>query len=293
MTPTPSTPYSRDLGDELRHLREKHTSYTGTEMGYVLGWHQTKVSNVENGKVRASEIDIVQYLTTCKRSRTFAEQFLNRYRRAFDAYFVQVPENLRTLVFAEGSATKITSYDQTFIHGLLQTEDYARALFRQRGLIPEDKIESFVQFRIQRQAILQREHRPDCTFYLHEQALMLQVGGARVMEEQISRLLFKTHAIRIVPASTGERGAIGGSYTLWEYEKDRPVAFAETLIGQLFAQSVEAVARSKDLFNHLDEIALDEGQSRSLLMQYLSRPREDPDDPGAHVAQEQLQRWHA
>ncbi|TWP47289.1 helix-turn-helix domain-containing protein [Lentzea tibetensis] len=284
MTPTPSTPYSRDLGDELRHLREKHTSYTGTEMGYVLGWHQTKVSNVENGKTRASEIDIVQYLTTCKRSRASVEEFLNRYRHAFDAYFVQVPENLRTLALAEAPATKATSYDQTVIPGMLQTENYARAYLARRRPMPEDKLETFVAFRMQRQAVLQREDRPAWTFFVHEQALRLHVGDDQVMEEQMLRLMFKTHSIRIVPDSAGAAGAIGGTYIRWEYKRDKPVVYTETLIGQLFSQDKRAVARCTQLFNDLDQIAMDEGQSRSLLMGYIGRPREDPNDPGSHVA---------
>lgn len=78
-----------------------------------------KVSNIEHGKVRATEIDIIQYL--------------GRYRSAFDHYFVQVPTNLRTVTMAESSADKITTYNLTAIPGLVQAEEYATAYFEVGG----------------------------------------------------------------------------------------------------------------------------------------------------------------
>jgi len=97
MNGDPSTPYSRDLGDELRQIRERYTTFRGRRIARMLGWDPGKVSNIEHGKARASEIDIVQYLGRCGRSQAFIEDFLNRYRSAFDLYFVQVPTNLRTM----------------------------------------------------------------------------------------------------------------------------------------------------------------------------------------------------
>ncbi|TWP43983.1 helix-turn-helix domain-containing protein [Lentzea tibetensis] len=287
MTPTPSTPYSRDLGDELRHLREKHTTYTGTEMGYVLGWHQTKVSNVENGKVRASEIDIVQYLTTCKRSRAFVEGFLNRYRHAFDAYFVQVPENLRTIAISESPATKITSISTATVPGLLQTEPYTRMILKSGGRASPDQIGRLVEARMARQAILRRHDRPDCLFYVHENALQLNVGDDAVMAEQMQRLMFNTHTIRIVPKSSGPAGVVLADYVQWEYDKDRPVVYSENELTRVFAHDSTAIARYAAILERLASVALDEGQSRSLLMNYSgrhSRPREDPDASGHGVA---------
>ncbi|HEX7307508.1 helix-turn-helix transcriptional regulator, partial [Lentzea sp.] len=97
MTAIMSTPLSRDLGDELRRLRESCTSFTGRAMAVQLGWDPSKVSDIELGKVRASEIDLVQYLATCGKDLRYMEEFRLRYRHAFDLYFAQLPDNLRTL----------------------------------------------------------------------------------------------------------------------------------------------------------------------------------------------------
>jgi hypothetical protein len=284
MTCNTSTPYSRDLGDELRRIREKQTKYNGVAMGDFLGWDQSKVSNVENGKARASEIDIVQYLTVCGKDREFVEGFLSRYRNAFDTYFVQVPQNLRTMALAEASASKITSYSMVSIPGLLQTEDYVRAHCAQTGNVADEDVEALIRFRMERQAILRRHDRPECTFFVHEFALRMKVGSDEVMEEQYRRLLFRTHVLRIVPESSGLVGALPATYILWQYEKLAPVAFTESALAKVFVQDPGVIKHCKDTFEQLDGVALSEGQSRSLLTDLVSRPREDRNAPGMRLA---------
>src|SRR5687767_14940566 len=94
MTAIISTPYSRDLGDELRHLRESCTSFHGRAMAIQLGWDPSKVSDIELGKVRASQVDLVQYLATCGKNIDFVDEFIRRYHNAFDLYFAQMPDKL-------------------------------------------------------------------------------------------------------------------------------------------------------------------------------------------------------
>ncbi|WP_030468998.1 Scr1 family TA system antitoxin-like transcriptional regulator [Lentzea aerocolonigenes] len=168
MTAITSTAYSRDLGDELRRLREKFTGLTGFAFAEQLGWDPSKVSNIENGKARASEIDLVHYLMTCGRDSVYFEQFRERYRYAFDPYVVQVSDNLRTVAMAEATAKKITSFDGLTMPGLIQTPEYARALFTEGGHAAPEDIEKYVQLRIDRQAIMNRPARPECLFYVHE-----------------------------------------------------------------------------------------------------------------------------
>jgi hypothetical protein len=284
MNGDPSTPYSRDLGDELRQVRERFTTFRSRKIARMLGWDPGKVSNIEHGKVRASEIDIVQYLGRCGRPQTFIEDFLNRYRSAFNPYFVQVPDNLRTMSMAESMADKITSYDLTSIPGLVQSEDYAFALFQARGHTTTDVIERNVRFRMERQAILRRPNRPHCTFYIHENALRLQVGSPEIMEDQLMRLLFHTYVIRIVPATSGAAGVYSANYVLWEYEKRGSTAYTESDLAQVFVQDLGGVKHCKTIFASLDALALDEEQSRSMVADLASRSREDLSDQKLHLA---------
>lgn len=278
---TPSTAYSRDLGDELRRLRETCTNLNGVALAVRLGWDPSKVSNLEHGKARPSEVDLVQYLTMCGKDFDFFVDFKRRYRNAFEEYIVQVPGNLRTVVLAESTATTITTYDALTVQGLLQTAAYADALFRATGLVAEEHIPALVEMRMDRQAILRKHDRPDCVFYIHELALQQRLGDDRVMEEQYLKLFFNAHFIRIVPA---EVLAISACHVLWEYEKAMPIAYSETDLAKLFVQDPGAIARTRLTFHRLEEVALDAEQSRRKLAEYVGRPREELDDSGPRMA---------
>ncbi|KJK45017.1 hypothetical protein UK23_27385 [Lentzea aerocolonigenes] len=284
MTAITSTAYSRDLGDELRRLREKFTTLTGASFAEELGWDPSKVSNIENGKARASEIDLIQFMMKCGRDTEFFERFRDRYRYAFDPYVLLVPDNLRTLAMTEARAEKITTYDVLSVPGLIQTPEYARTLLASGNNTPED-IDKFLKWRMDRQAILKRvQHRPECVFYVHELALRLHVGDEQVMEEQYLRMLFRTHILRIVPMSAGPGPIRMSARMLFRSDKLVPVAYSETDMARVFAHDGAAIAQSREFFKRLDALALDEGQSRSLLAKYVSTLRKDSHEPQAELA---------
>ncbi|MEU0886080.1 helix-turn-helix transcriptional regulator [Lentzea sp. NPDC005914] len=281
MKTTTSTAYSRDLGDELRRLRETCTGMGGRALAVNLGWDPSKVSNIEHGKARASEIDLVQIFTACGKDIDYFENFRRRYQNAFDEYVLQVPDNLRTVAMAESTATTITSYSTQSVPGLVQTTEYTDAFYRLGGFMSEERIDANLRFRTDRQAILRRHDRPDCLFYIHEIALQQRVGDDRIMKGQYARLSHDTHVVRIVPWDV-----VVPSYgcVLWEFEKSKPVAFSETDLAQVFVQDPGAIARTRLLFDHLDEVALDAGQSRRKLEEYISPPREEFDGRGPRLA---------
>ncbi|ANZ36664.1 hypothetical protein BBK82_11895 [Lentzea guizhouensis] len=162
MSATTSTALSRDLGDELRLLRETTSKMTGRQFAVHLGWDPSKVSNIEHGKARASDVDLAQIMTACGKDLEYLQEFRSRYHNAFDPYFAQVSDNLRTIAMTEALATKITAYDILTPHGLIQTENYARALIDETGLAATAGIEWGVQLRMERQTVL-RVLRRSCS----------------------------------------------------------------------------------------------------------------------------------
>ncbi|KOV89726.1 hypothetical protein ADL03_02705 [Nocardia sp. NRRL S-836] len=273
---TPSTAYSRDLGDELRRLRESTTSLTGNALAVRLGWDPSKVSNIENGKVRPSEVDLAQIVTTCGMDTEYFDGFKRRYQRAFDEYVVLAPGSLGTLAMAEATATTITTYDVLTVSGLVQTDAYADGVYRHAAQVGEQRIPELVRIRGDRQAVLRKVHAPKCLFYVHEIALRQQFGDDQVMEEQYLQLLFNAHMIRIVPA---DRPAISAGLMLLEFAKAMPVAHSDGELARVFVQESKAIARTRQMFDHLAQIALDEEQSRRKLMEYISPRRDHPDLP--------------
>lgn len=280
-TSTPSTAYSRDLGDELRKVRETSSELTGAALAVRLGWDPSKVSTLENGKYRPSEIDLVQYLSMLGKDIDFFEDFKRRFRYAFEEYIVQVSDNLRTLAMAEATATTIMRYDPQSVSGLIQTPEYAHGVYQLSGFVTEERIPALVQSRIDRQSILKRHNKPSCLFYIHERALQVRVGDDQVMEDQYLQLLFYAPLVRIVPA---DAPVFASSCTLWEFEKAMPVAFIDTDLAKVFVQDPAAIIRARLLFDRLAEVALGEEQSRSKLAEYVGRPREDLYDAGTRLA---------
>ncbi len=283
MTAITSTAYSRDLGDELRRLREKFTSLTGAAFAEQLGWDPSKVSNIEKGKARASEIDLIQYLMTCGRDTLYFERFRDHYRHAFDQSVVVVPDNIRTLAKAEAQAKKITCYDVLTVPGLIQTRRYARTLLAGGRNTPEELEIGFMS-RMERQKVMKQEKRPECHFYVHELALQLRVGDEQIMEEQYLRMLFNSHILRIVPMSASPAAIRMSSRMLFGFEKQVPFAYSETDIGKIFAHEGAVIADSRETFKWLDAIALDEEQTRSLLMSYISALKKGTHEPMADLA---------
>jgi hypothetical protein len=259
VTITNSTAYSRDLGDELRRLRQRFTGLRGRGLAIQLGWDPSKVSNIEHGKIRASEIDLAQYLSACGKDIDFIEDFFCRYHNAFDPYFVQAPGNFRTLAMTEAAATKITAYDVITVHSLLQTPGYARAL---QAATHED-----VADELDRQAVMRRPAGPECVFYLHEIALRVRLGSEQVMHDQHVKLLAHANIVRIVPAEA-TTAAFQSKCTLFEFGRTSPLVYAESGHAKVFAQDAAAVDRAEKLFDLLDSVALDENQTRRKLTEY-------------------------
>ena len=281
MTAIISTAYSRYLGDELRRLRESCTTYNGREMAVFLGWDPSKVSNIERGKVRATEVDLAQFMATCGKDLHYLEEFRDRYHNAFDTCVTSRSDNLRMLAMAESTAKKIYSYEVMTLHGLVQTAPYARALFVEAQLEAPEDIEEAVQARMERQTVLRRPYRPECVFYVHELALRRRFGDAELMKEQYLRLLHHTHTFRIVPDTVS---TLRSPVQLFEFSKASPVVYTETDMAQVWAQDTTAVTRATRHFQRLDDLALGEDQSRSLLMEYVSGLRDDLGEPGVGVA---------
>lgn len=266
---TPSTAYSRDLGDELRRLRETCTGLKSNELAKKLGWDPSKVSTIEHGKARASEVDLIQFLSMCGKDIDFVNDFKRRYQYAFDEYFVQLSGNLRTVGMAESTARTIISYETLLVPGLFQTSEYAEGVYHADGTVAEERIPELVQCRTDRQAILQRHDQPDCLFYIHELALQQPMGDDGVMQAQYARLLSKAHMIRIVPADVAVMSA---GFILWEYEKANPIAYSESEFARVFVQDLGAIAKARQHFKQLEKVALDGEQTRSKLRQYLHQP---------------------
>jgi hypothetical protein len=241
---------------------------------------------METGSRSVSEVDAAIYLTFCRVRKEELDELLNLARAGDDETWLQehgdrLPDELRTLIYHETTAITLAGYEPMLVPGLLQTPEYARAVFEFTRLIPLDRMAMAVRARIDRQAVLRKPDPPLCQFFLHEHGLREVVGSRQIMTEQLLHLIFLTsrpqYDIRVVPAGSGPHGAWLGPFMLMGYEAHGPVVYAECLTTSLFLEKPRDITAYREVLKRLDGDALDAGQSREWLARVASE-FEQPED---------------
>lgn len=144
----------------------------------------------------------------------------------------QYPPFFRDAARLETGASGLCVYAAQLVPGLLQTEDYARAVFRiQRPLLNEEVIEQRVAARMARQEILYRQPAPLLSFVIEEAVLHKPIGGMDVLRRQrqhLRRVGRERHVeIQVMPNDCEEHAAAGGPFNLIETAEGRCIAYTE------------------------------------------------------------------
>ncbi|HET9258012.1 MAG TPA: DUF5753 domain-containing protein [Pseudonocardiaceae bacterium] len=197
----------------------------------------------------------------------------------------RLPRQLRTLIDHEDRAVAISDFQPMLVPGLLQTAEYAHALIRETVNVPPSEVDDRVATRLARQSLFARERPARFSYYLHELALRLPVGGPVVMREQLQHLLRMSErpylSLRVVPAARGGHAGIAGAFMLMEFAEFKPVAYLDSETACLFLERSEEIAAYRRILAALARTALGEGESRELiaaLATELDADGEDHDD---------------
>lgn len=262
----PSGPTVRRLvvGAQLRRLREAK-GMTREAAGYAIRGSESKISRLELGRVSFKKRDITDLLKlyglpedderaeSLVRLAEEANQpgWWHRYDEAITKWF-------ETYLGLEEAANYIRTYENQFIPGLLQTEDYARAVVSigmQRA--PGEDIEPKVRLRMERQRILERPDPPVIWAVIDEAALRRPMSGRLVMKAQIRHLLDLMKrpniTVQVVPFRQGGHAAESGAFTMLRFEeKDLPdVVYLEQLVSALYLDKREHVDRYAEVMVRL------------------------------------------
>jgi transcriptional regulator with XRE-family HTH domain len=158
--------------------------------------------------------------------------------QAFPAWF-------QDWVVKEAEATTLRWSEPLVVPGLLQTEEYARAIFRTRLKTTDEEIDELVAARLKRQEILARDDPPMLWIVLDEAVLRRQVGGRHVMLEQVNRLVQAarqpTIVIEVVPASVGAYLGLLGAFAIADFEDAPNVGYQEGAAGGQLVEESEDV----------------------------------------------------
>ncbi|MFE9170821.1 helix-turn-helix domain-containing protein [Streptomyces kebangsaanensis] len=265
------------LGSQLRRLRETR-GITREAAGYSIRASESKISRMELGRVSFKTRDVEDLLTlygiTDEAERTSLLSLAKEANVAgwWHSYSDVLPSWFPTYVGLEGAASLIRVYEVQFVHGLLQTEAYARAVVR-RGMrdASEADVERRVALRLERQKYLVSENAPDLHIVLDEAALRRPYGDREVMRDQLQHLIEVSERpnvrLQVMPFSFGGHAGESGAFTILSFpESDlSDVVYLEQLTSALYLDKREDVAQYEKALEELRNDSPGPDESRDLL----------------------------
>jgi hypothetical protein len=241
------------LGAHLRRLREAQ-GISREDAGWEIRSSESKVSRMELGRVSFKERDVSDLLTLYgvddKEER---DRLLELTRNAntpgwWHRYGDVLPNWFQSYLGLEGAASLIRNYEVQFVHGLLQTKEYARAVIALGRLqVPMAEADRRISLRMTRQSVLARPDPPRLWVVIDEAVVRRPIGGPRVMRGQIEALIQANRRpnirIQILPFGVGGHAAASGNFTILRFpDQDLPdVVYIEHLNSALYLDKREDV----------------------------------------------------
>lgn len=218
----PPSPLARriELGTLLRTYRTR-ARLDVSEVAQALGWsYVQKVGLVEGGKrtLAPAEITALADLFDLNETERITVAELAAQARKRDPGSAFVADWAQTYVALEGAASHLKLFAEELVPGLLQTEDYARAVLTEGLALTPPEIELAVERRWERQRRLTGPDAPRLTAVLSESCLRRLVGGAAIMRHQVEHIALIASrpnvALHVLPFQAGAHLALGTSFTL-------------------------------------------------------------------------------
>ncbi|NNJ05868.1 helix-turn-helix domain-containing protein [Streptomyces sp. PKU-MA01144] len=212
------------FGRQLKLLRTR-AGLERTEFGRRLGYSAETVASIEQGR-RIPQARFIERADEVLGAGGLLTALKEEVGRA------QYPAYFRDAARLEARATALNLYAVFAVPGLLQTEDYARAVFQmQRPLLPDEIIEQRLDARLARQQVFSRKPAPLMSFVIEEAVLRRPLGGRKVMRESLEQILLTAQLrhveVQVMPIDREDNAALGGPFTLIDTDKGRRVAYAE------------------------------------------------------------------
>ncbi|MEV0850673.1 helix-turn-helix transcriptional regulator [Streptomyces sp. NPDC049954] len=270
-----STQRQRRLGIELRKLRAAAKLST-EQVAEVLGMDRTRIANMESG-IRSINAERARILsaTYAPEDNAYADALVEmadvQERGWWEKYRGTLSAGLLDIAETEWHARRLLTVQSVHVPGLLQTEDYARSVFD--AVLPplsRLEVEVRVQHRMERQQVLGDSRALPYMAYVHEAALRMQFGGAKVMRAQLDQLGAASErphiAVRVIPISVGAFPGAGHALLYAEGPvSSLDTAQLDTAHGVEFIHAEPQLAKYRAHLTWMDEQCLSEDRSRDLI----------------------------
>jgi transcriptional regulator with XRE-family HTH domain len=280
--PSP-TARGRRLRHELRRLREE-AGLTHSEVARRLDWSASKLSRIETGQSRVQTGDVRDLLevygVTDEATCSALVQLAREARRR--GWWTRYSDVLGSGIYVglEAEASALHTYESMFVPGLLQTEDYARAIIRAGQTRPDpETLERRLAARLARQEMLNLPDPPEIWAVVDESVINRPVGGPEVMRSQLQHLVdlgnrpMAALTLQVLPLSVGAHPGMNGPFVILEFHSptDPTMVYLETATDGLFIEDPPDVERYTLMFNHLVARALGPDESLAMIADLAGR----------------------
>jgi transcriptional regulator with XRE-family HTH domain len=266
----------RQLGAELRRLREAAGKRI-EDVAAHLECSMSKISRVETGQapIKARDVrDLLQWyeITDPAQVEALMQIHKDAQKQGWWAHYEEVlSAGLATYAGLESDARILRAYEPIFVHGLLQTENYARAVIEAVRPGEPEEVERLVRFRMDRQQLLTRNPDPlEVWVVLEESVLRRPVGTKEVMAAQFKQLAqvsaMPNVTLQIMPTAKGAHMAMAGTFALLDFEPaTSSVVYVDSIAGNIYLEKERDVRKFTQTFDLARAAGADPEETPSIL----------------------------
>jgi hypothetical protein len=234
------------------------------------------LSRIETARTGISEPDLDRLLSVYGAQPDVRDRLLHLSRRGRDRvwwtpYRSSVPAPYDEYVALEAEAVAMSEWETQIVPGLLQTDEYARAVIEVgAGIADPETIQRRLALRMARQTVLIRDPPPHLTVVLDEAVLHREVGGPGVLGRQLRRLHEASRRpgveLLVLPFSAGAHAALSEAFMILDFAENArgPVVHSEGLTGGFFHLKPDEVQIFREAFEDVRGRALSAEASREL-----------------------------
>lgn len=270
----------RRLGAELRRRREA-AGVTIDGVADRLECSASKISRIETGHTSATPRDVRDMLEIYGVRGPECEELVQIAREARQKGWWHPYSTVLTGAYVglEAAAQSVRAYEQQVVPGILQTEDYAKAMIRAaRPDITADEVDRRVRVRLGRQSLLNQDDPIELWVVLDEAVVSRPVGGDGVMRAQLERLVdaadLPNVTLQILPFEAGGHAGMDGTFAILDFPEpsDPDVVYAENATGGLFLEKSDELRKYVFIFDHIRAAALGPEESVAYIAKLAKEP---------------------